>query len=232
MGAQPQSVIASLVEVDAAELRRREAEAVVVAAPVEAGHAPHRAVHALAVEPVRAGVDDRIADAGIAVAGGGVPSRRWPRPPARLRPSRASSSASRPSTPAGHARAVDLAVVELRGMGAPPGRAVLGRGPEEIRVRRGRRRSEAPARVAGERERHDLREVVAVAVLDRLLVERGPRRARGSYDAATRYHWRATRGMSAVTASTVTPSPTRNSSAPPLRDAERVARARPSPASA
>ena len=64
-----------LVELDAAELIRRVAEAVFVAAPVEAGHAPHRPVDAFAVEAVGAGVDHRVADAGLAIAGRGVPGR-------------------------------------------------------------------------------------------------------------------------------------------------------------
>ena len=61
------------VELDAAELRRRVTEAVVVAAPVEAGHAAHRPVVAFAVERVGARVDHGIADAGVGVAGRGVP---------------------------------------------------------------------------------------------------------------------------------------------------------------
>ena len=162
-----------LVELDAAELRGRVAEAVLVAAPVEAGHAPHRPVDSCAVEAVGAGIDHGVADAGGAVACRGVPGgehgvarRRAARGPRRIERVAAQHRAR-------DARAVDLAVVEVAGEGASPRPTLPCGGPQKIRICCCRRDAEPPARVAGALERHDLGEVVAVAVLDRLLVERG-----------------------------------------------------------
>ena len=126
VGSQPQSGDRVLVEFDAAELRRRVAEAVVVAVPVEAGHATHRPVVAFAVKPVRAGVDDGIADAGRAIASRGVPGgddRVGRRGAARL--ARAVEHLAAQHR-AGDARAVDLAVVEMGGEGTALDGAILG----------------------------------------------------------------------------------------------------------
>ena len=162
-----------LVEFDAAELGGRVAEAVLVAGPVEAGHAPHRPVDACAIEPVGARVDDGIADARRAITRGRVPSgddRVRCRCVARL----ACAVERIPAQhPASDARAVDLAIVELGCERAPPGLAIPCRCPEKVGVRRRRLDGEPPAHMARALDRDDLGEVVAVAVLDRLLVERG-----------------------------------------------------------
>ena len=139
-----------LVEFDAAELRRRVAEAVVVAVPVEAGHAAHRAVVAFAVKPVGAGVDDGIADAGRAIASRGVPGgddRAGCRGAARL--ARAVEHLAAQHR-AGDARAVDLAVVEMGGEGAAFRRAILRCGPQKVGVSRRRSHPKLPANMAGD----------------------------------------------------------------------------------
>ena len=128
---------------------------------------------AFAVKPVGAGVDDGIADAGRAIASRGVPGgddRVGCRGAARL--ARAVEHLAAQHR-AGDARAVDLAVVEMGGEGAAFRRAILGCGPQKVGVSRRRSHPKLPAHMAGTLERHDLGEVVVVAVLDRLLIERG-----------------------------------------------------------
>ena len=102
VGSQPAVVELVVVEVDRAVLLGGVPPVVLAAVPVPARHGADRAVHAVAVQPVRPGVAHDVVDTVLAVAGGRVPAGDEPSaggsPPAAIRRSRR-RTAPRPCTP-------------------------------------------------------------------------------------------------------------------------------------
>ena len=84
------------MEFDAAELRRIDSKAIVLAVPVPSGHRAHRMIDAPGVEPMRSGVDHLMTDAVARCILWTCPKRRAARP-AAIPPCRQASNSARVS---------------------------------------------------------------------------------------------------------------------------------------
>ena len=159
-----------VVEIDAAELLGREAKAVVLTPPVEAGHGAHRTVVALTMQAVGAEVDDTIADTLRGISGAGVPigdaagrERRVAlAQPRKLRQTQCAGLYTRP---------VELAVEQATHAAAVAGLVVVVTGQQQIGVRSRRSQGQCARRSRAVIEFQYRAQVTVVGVDHRLLIE-------------------------------------------------------------